>query len=248
MAVAAPSLERLAVGGALFLTATVGLWLTYVLGGQVMMDDSMDMQMTVLPRTLLLFLMWWSMMMAMMLPSAAPAILTYCTIARKMPPAHPLLFSLGYAMVWTVFAGLATLLQVWVAGVVQTSGMMAIVSQTVGGALLIAAGLYQLTALKRACLVKCQAPLFYLAHHWHGGGAGAFRMGLSHGTYCLGCCWVLMLLLFYGGVMDFRWIIGLAIYVAAEKLVPQRFQIHRLASGTLIIWGATVMTYTWAYS
>jgi predicted metal-binding membrane protein len=246
MTAAANSRERVAVAAALFLTVVVGLWLTYALIGQVMMDDSMDMQMTVLPRTLLLFLMWWSMMMAMMLPSAAPAILTYGAIARKMPPARPMVFSLGYALVWTVFAALATLLQVWAARVVQLSGMMAIASQALGGTLLILAGLYQLTTLKRACLAKCQTPLFYLAHHWRNGAAGALRMGLSHGIYCLGCCWLLMLLLFYGGVMDFRWIVGLALYVAAEKLVPQRFKIDRLAATVLVVWGIAAMLYAWS--
>jgi predicted metal-binding membrane protein len=128
---------------------------------------------------------------------------------------------------------------------VPLTGMMAIVSHTVGGALLIAAGLYQITALKRACLAKCQTPLFYLAHHWRNARSGAFRMGVSHGMFCLGCCWVLMLLLFYGGVMDFRWIIGLAIYVAAEKLVPMRYRIHGVAAAVLVLWGIVVLMQTW---
>ena len=245
MPAAGVSRERVAIAAALSFTVVAGLWLTYALGEQVMMDDSMGMQMTPLPRVVLLFLMWWSMMMAMMLPSAAPAILTYGTIARKLPPAHPLVFSLGYAAVWTAFAATATALQIWAAEVIPLTSMMAIVSRSVGGALLVAAGLYQLTPLKSACLSKCQTPLFYLAHHWRNGAAGAFRMGVSHGLFCLGCCWVLMLLLFYGGVMDFRWIIGLALYVAAEKLVPMRFKLQGIAAAALIIWGLTVLVQEW---
>lgn len=241
MAVVASSAEKLTVAGALALTVAVGLWLTYVLGNQIMMDDSMDMQMTVLPRGVLLFLMWWSMMLAMMLPSAAPAILTYGTIARKLPPAHPLLFSLGYAAVWTGFAAMATLLQLWAAPLVPLTGMMAIASKTFGGALLLLAGAYQLTPLKRGCLARCQTPLFYLAHHWRGRATGAFRMGLSHGMYCLGCCWLLMLVLFYGGVMDFRWIVGLALYVAAEKLLPPTLKFHRIGGIALMLWGIAVI-------
>lgn len=245
MALLAVSGERLAVAAALAVTVALGLWLTYVLGDQIMMDDSMDMQMTVLPRNALLFLMWWSMMLAMMLPSAAPAILTYGTIARKLQPAHPLLFTLGYAAVWTAFAAMATLLQIWVASLVPLTGMMAITSKTLGGSLLLVAGIYQLTSLKQSCLTNCQTPLFYLAHHWSGGAAGAFRMGLSHGSYCLGCCWLLMLLLFYGGVMDFRWIVGLALYVAAEKLLPPRFKMDRLGAMALMLWGTGVILFAW---
>jgi predicted metal-binding membrane protein len=237
--------ERIAVAAALSATVAAGLFLTYILGGKLMMDDSMGMPMGLLPRTALLFLMWWSMMMAMMLPSAAPAILTYGTIARQMPPAHPLLFTLGYAAVWSAFAGAATGLQLWSAATIQLTSMMAIANQTLGALLLIAAGLYQLTSLKGACLVNCQTPLFYLARHWRLGATGAFRMGLSHGLYCLGCCWLLMLLLFYGGVMDFRWIMGLALYVAAEKLLPQNLNIHRFTAAALIVWGAAALMLAW---
>jgi predicted metal-binding membrane protein len=245
MPATAVSRERIAVAAALSFTVLAGLWLTYAFGEQIMMDDSMGMQMTPLPRAVLLFLMWWSMMMAMMLPSAAPAILTYGTIARRLPQAHPVVFALGYAAVWSAFAAAATALQIWTARVIPLTGMMAIVSQSVGGVLLIAAGLYQITALKRSYLAKCQTPLFYLAHNWRKGAAGAFRMGVSHGMFCLGCCWALMLLLFYGGVMDFRWIIGLALYVAAEKLVPMRFKMHGVAAAALVLWGTVVLMQTW---
>ena len=102
---------------------------------------------------------------------------------------------------------------------------------------LIAAGLYQLSPLKQACLRKCQTPLMFFARNWRKGYGGALRMGLSHGLYCLGCCWVLMGLLFYGGVMELRWIVGLALYVAAEKLLPPSAQLSRFMGILLIGWG-----------
>jgi predicted metal-binding membrane protein len=115
--------------------------------------------------------------------------------------------------------------------------MMAVISTTLGAALLIAAGLYQLSPLKQACLRKCQTPLMFFARNWRKGYGGALHMGLSHGLYCLGCCWVLMGLLFYGGVMELRWIVGLALYVAAEKLIPASTRLSRLMGIMLIGWG-----------
>lgn len=182
--------------------------------------------------------------MAMMLPSAAPAILTYGTVAAKLkPPPHSIIFASGYAAVWSAFSLGAVILQIVTRDVIPLTGMMAVVSTTVGGGLLIAAGIYQFTPLKRACLRKCQAPLFYLARHWRTGAAGAFRMGISHGLYCVGCCWAIMLLLFYGGVMELSWIVGLAVYVAAEKLIPARYQLDRLAGAALIAWGLWIMLF-----
>ena len=115
--------------------------------------------------------------------------------------------------------------------------MMAVNSKLIGGGLLIAAGLYQMSPLKYACLRKCQMPLMYFARNWQRGSLGAFRMGLSHGIFCVGCCWVLMGLLFYGGVMELRWIVGLAFYVAAEKLIPAGNRLSRFTGVILIAWG-----------
>jgi predicted metal-binding membrane protein len=189
-----------------------------------------------------LFVMWWAMMLAMMLPSAAPAILTYGAVSRKQaengaPPSAMGLFTLGYAVIWTGFSIAAVALQLVMQNFVPLTGMMAVTSAILGGALLIGAGLYQLSPLKYACLHKCQAPLMFFARNWRKGPLGALRMGLSHGAYCLGCCWVLMGLLFYGGVMELRWIVGLALYVAAEKLIPTGDRLARSAGILLIGWG-----------
>jgi predicted metal-binding membrane protein len=228
--------ERWIVLAALTLVAVLGLFATFWLGDMLMMS-SIDG----LAYALLLFFMWWAMMMAMMLPSAAPAILTYAAVNRKMPEkGTPVaVFAAGYAAVWTGFSIGAVALQVLFSEKIALSMMMAVSSAVVGGSLLIAAGLYQMSPLKYACLRKCQTPLMIFARHWQ---IGAFRMGMSHGIYCVGCCWVLMGLLFYGGVMELRWIVGLALYVAAEKMIPAGSQLSRTTGVILIAWGIWTIT------
>lgn len=173
--------------------------------------------------------MWWIMMIAMMIPSAAPMVLLYGRVARhaqqkgqRPQGALPTpLFVLGYLASWLGFSIAATALQ-WAfeqTGVVHQMLMWS-TSTTLTGFLLITAGLFQLTPLKKACLEHCRAPAAYLSRHWKEGQLGAFRMGLTHGTYCLGCCWALMVLLFAGGAMNLVWIAGLSIVVLIEKLLP----------------------------
>ena len=146
-------------------------------------------------------------------------------------------FVAGYLLVWTGFSAVAVGMQMLLENKIALDMMMATASAWVGSGLLVLAGLYQMTPAKEACLQKCQAPLFYFARHWQSGPAGALRMGLSHGLYCLGCCWALMGLLFYGGVMQPRWIIGLAFYVAAEKLIPAGNAVSRFSGLILVGWG-----------
>jgi predicted metal-binding membrane protein len=233
--------ERWIVLAALALVAATGLFATLRLGDMLMMPSAFAGGAIVYP--LLLFIMWWTMMMAMMLPSAAPAILTFGAISRKLAekgaPAVPLaVFVAGYAAIWTSFAAAAVALQLLLSQTIALSMMMAVTSAVVGGGLLVAAGLYQMSPLKSACLRKCQMPMMYFARNWQRGYLGALRMGLSHGLYCLGCCWVLMGLLFYGGVMELRWIVGLALYVAAEKLIPAGNRLSHFTGILLIGWGA----------
>ena len=232
--------ERHVVLGALVIVTALGLWATFHTGDALMSPASPA------PGTMayavLLFIMWWTMMLAMMLPSAVPAILTYGALSRKFAQngaaTAPLaLFVAGYAAIWTGFSAATVVLQMSFHKFVPLTGMMAVTSTALGAALLIAAGLYQLSPLKQACLRKCQTPLMFFARNWRKGYGGALRMGLSHGLYCLGCCWVLMGLLFYGGVMELRWIVGLALYVAAEKLIPASTRLSRYMGILLIGWG-----------
>lgn len=154
-----------------------------------------------------MFFMWLVMMAAMMLPSAAPVILLYTTIARRSAsagsaPFAPSLFVLGYLAIWSVFSLAAVLAQFFLEWTTLLSPMMESSSAVLSGILLIGAGIYQFTPLKHSCLRLCRSPLDFLTSHWRSGNRGAFVMGVRHGIYCLGYCWGLMLLLFVGGIMN----------------------------------------------
>lgn len=233
--------ERLIVLAGLAFVAASGLLVTLRTGDRLMMPMP-----GVVSYILLLFIMWWAMMLAMMLPSAAPAILIYAAMRRSMAAKsgrqQPLaLFVSGYVAIWTLFSAAAVILQFTTRGSIVLTGMFALTSNLLGGALLLAAGAYQFTPWKSACLRHCQSPFMYFARNWKKTASGVFGLGLRHGLYCLGCCWVLMLLLFYGGVMELTWIIGLASFVAAEKLLPAIGPLRHLAGAGLILWGAYLL-------
>jgi predicted metal-binding membrane protein len=195
---------------------------------------------------LLMFFMWWIMMVAMMVPSAAPMILLFAAVHRKSagsanPNIPTLIFTSGYLAVWGGFSVAAVALQWFLTSVHLLSPMLEGTSLVLGGLLLVAAGIYQLTPLKEACLRHCRSPMHIVMSRWRPGTLGAIRMGCEHGVFCLGCCWVLMGLLFYGGVMNLAWIGGLAVYVLIEKLAPMGDKIGRYAGGLLIVWGAAVL-------
>jgi predicted metal-binding membrane protein len=183
----------------------------------------------------LMVVMWWFMMIGMMVPSAAPMILIFARVQRKKltsenPSVRIALFTLGYLLLWLAFSLVATLLQ-WGFGffALLTSKMVSS-STYLGVAIFFAAGIYQLTPLKQACLAKCQSPIIFISSHWRDGDWGAFKMGLAHGAYCVGCCWFLMGLLFFGGVMNLVWIAIIAIIVLLEKILP-RGRLFSQASG-----------------
>lgn len=188
----------------------------------------------------LIFLMWWIMMIAMMTPSAAPVLLLYTAIKKVGPlagqaPLMGLLFLCGYLLAWATFSVLATLLQWWLEMTGLSNGpMMSLSSRTLCGVLLLAAGAYQFTPCKHACLTNCRMPVDFLTAHHRTGLAGAALMGAHHGLYCLGCCWALMLLLFAGGVMNLYWITGLALYVLLEKYLA-RPRLVTACSGVLLM-------------
>jgi predicted metal-binding membrane protein len=190
----------------------------------------------------LLWAMWAVMMAAMMLPSATPLILMYGVAARRRGVGEHAardIYALatGYVIVWALFSVVATAAQRMLSARLIVSPMMTLTSPTIAAALLVAAGVYQLTPLKRVCLQKCQSPLGFLMHHWRAGGSGAFRMGIDHGAYCLGCCWALMLLLFVGGVMNLAVIAALTAFVAFEKIGPFGVHSARISGGLLIAAG-----------
>ena len=177
--------------------------------------------------TILMFLMWWLMMIAMMVPSAAPTLLLFHSLKKLGSEAHrallqTYLFLLGYLGIWAFFSLLACLLQAQLEAISLASPMMMqSTSEYLSAALCFMAGIYQFTTLKNVCLDKCRSPAEFLAENNKKGEFGAVIMGVHHGAFCLGCCWALMTLLFVGGVMNLYWIVGLALYVAIEKLLPQ---------------------------
>jgi len=161
---------------------------------------------------LLTFVMWAVMMVGMMVPSAAPMSLLFAQVSRKAAAqgaavVPTFVFVSGYVAAWTLF----------------------------GAVLLAGAGLYQLSPWKNACLAHCRAPASFFAAHWRPGGWGAFRMGLAHGLYCLGCCWILMGLLFFGGVMNLLWVAGLTIFVLVEKIAPRGELLARMAGIAMLV-------------
>lgn len=226
-------------------------WAYLLAGAGTMQDmDGMLMPMSSGPWTvshaMVMLAMWAVMMAAMMLPSAAPMILLHATIARNrhasdQPAAASCIFILGYIAVWTGFSVGAVALQFWLEKLALLSPMMETTSIVLAGSVLIAAGLYQWTPLKQACLRRCRSPLEFVLMHWRQGARGAFVMGAQHGVFCVGCCWMLMLLLFVGGVMNIGWIAGLAIFVLVEKLAPAGHWIGRGAGTVLIAWGAATL-------
>jgi len=195
-----------------------------------------------------IFFMWWVMMFGMMLPSAAPLLLLFARMMRKekdkgAPYVPTGVFALGYVIMWAAFSAIATGAQWGLEASGLLSGIMVGTSAVLGAGLLIAAGVWQLTPWKNACLRHCRSPIGFLSAHWRPGRTGAFKMGLVHGAFCLGCCWFLMALLFYGGVMNLYWIIGLALYILIEKLLPAGARIGQLTGVILIAWGATLLIY-----
>jgi predicted metal-binding membrane protein len=197
----------------------------------------------------LMVVMWWVMMVAMMLPSAAPMLLLFARIQRsqqaKGAPFVPTsVFAAGYLVAWGGFSVLAAGTQWGLERAGLLSAMMSSTSALLGGVLLLAAGVYQLTPLQHACLQHCRSPLQFLTHHWRHGISGAFWMGIDHGAFCLGCCWLLMGLLFVGGVMNLYWIIGLAVLVLLEKTIPAGHWLGSLTGIGLIAWGGWLLVGT----
>ena len=201
---------------------------------------------------LLMFSMWWLMMIAMMLPSAAPMVLLHAAVTRKGLERHEnagptsaphrlhsttTAFIAGYLAMWGAFSLVAVIAHWGLESGELLSAMMMSTSNLLGSGLLLAAGVWQLTPLKTVCLRHCRSPISFLSTHWWPGVGGAFRMGIEHGVFCLGCCWFLMALLFYGGVMNLIWIVGLALFVLMEKVMLAGVAVGRVTGLLLIAWG-----------
>ncbi len=197
-------------------------------------------------------LMWWIMMIAMMIPSAAPMILLYAVASRDAQAGGRLAaggvptaaFAGGYLLMWLAFAALATVLT-WALDRTPVFNAMTMSSSSavLSAAVLVSAGIYQFTPLKHLCLQRCRNPAEFLSRRWSPGPAGALRMGLEHGLFCVGCCWVLMALLFVGGIMNVLWIGLLSLFVIVEKLVPHGTRIGWIAGVVFGVWGAATLAF-----
>jgi predicted metal-binding membrane protein len=190
--------------------------------------------------------MWIVMMVAMMVPSAAPTILLFASVARRrkasgVATASAAVFTLGYLLVWAFYGTIAAVGQWKLHHLALLSPAMASASPWLGGGLLIAAGLYQWLPVKDACLSHCRSPLGFLSAEWREGGRGALIMGMRHGTFCVGCCAVLMALLFVAGVMNLLWVAAIALFVLAEKLGPSERGLSRVGGLLMIAWGTWVI-------
>jgi predicted metal-binding membrane protein len=194
-----------------------------------------------------IFVMWIVMMAAMMLPSAAPAILLVAALARQRGERHAIAsswqFALGYLAIWAAFSLVATGLQFALDRAGLLSETMASGSVVLAALLLIAAGIYQWTPWKEACLRRCRSPIEFLTSYWRRGAFGPVRAGAWHGAFCLGCCWMLMALLFVGGLMNMFWIAGLALLVLIEKLFPFGRRVSQITGAVLIGWGVFVLVH-----
>ena len=196
------------------------------------------------------FAMWIVMMIGMMTSSVAPMILIYARVGRQAEMSgHPFAasawFAAGYLVAWTGFSLAATFAQWALQRAALLTPTMESASNVLGGVVLIAAGVYQWTPVKEACLSYCQAPLTFIMRH--GGfrreATGALTLGFRHGLYCIGCCWALMLLLFVGGVMNLLWIAGLAVLVLLEKAMPFGRSVSRFAGVAFIAMGAWLLLH-----
>jgi predicted metal-binding membrane protein len=196
-----------------------------------------------------LFAMWAVMMVAMMIPSASPMILAFAGVnrarrAKSLRHAPTGTFVCGYLAAWTAFSLLATVAQEALHSAALVSSMGVSSSGILGGALLVATGIFQWTPLKNACLHHCRSPLGFILAEWRDGSWGAFQMGVRHGAYCIGCCWLLMTLLFVVGVMNLWWVAAIAVFVLTEKMAPRGLWIARGTGLLLIFWGGWILSHS----
>lgn len=237
------------VGGLVVFTAATWAYLLLVVSRTGEMSSVFAMPMTSAwtpTQAGLMLVMWVVMMAAMMLPSAAPMVVAYDRLDRASANIAQLggstpLFVAGYLVIWGGFGVGATALQWLLHDLAVVDAMGASVSPKVAGSLLLVAGIFQFTPLKEACLSTCRSPMGFLMTSWREGAGGAFKMGLHHGAFCVGCCWALMALLFVVGVMNLAWVSVLAGFVLVEKVAPGLMMARWLGGSVLAAWGLLVL-------
>lgn len=248
---ALPSRDRVLIASCILLISALA-WAYLVHLSRKMSSSAAPMDMMVnmgmmmdsgwgVPDIFLAFMMWAVMMVGMMSASATPLLLLFAQMHPQRPERGGrlavLMFGLGYIAIWLGFSLSATLVQWALHQAALLSSTMALANPRAGGAILIAAGAYQLTPAKGACLRHCQSPLGFLVSNWREGSRGALQMGLRHGTYCLGCCWALMAVLFAVGVMNLAWVGVLTAFVLLEKVGPKGARLARFGGIIMVAFG-----------
>lgn len=245
--------DRIIVLIALFILSVLS-WLYIIYLYNQMYPMNMDALFFAMPMTpqwsrtdfVLLFLMWFVMMIAMMTPSVTPLVIIFTLINRKrQQQQNPYISSgyllSGYFLIWAAFSLFATLLQWLLQRASLLNPEMITTSKVLGGIILIAAGIFQFTPLKNTCLSNCRSPIGFIHQHWKDGKGGAIRMGIQNGVYCLGCCWILMILLFVSGIMNILWIAIISLFVLIEKFLSSVKVISFIVGIALIAYGIIVL-------
>jgi len=235
--------ERYLILGVLLVLAALA-WGLLIWQAPMMNNQAMGLTMGM--SAVLFIAIWAVMMVAMMFPAAAPMILMFGAVyagkrRQEQPYVPTWIFVSAYLLVWTLSGVLAYFLAIEVEKLAGQSMWLMENAPRIGGAILVIAGLYQLSPLKNVCLSKCRTPLQFLLTSWHDGYAGAFRMGIEHGVFCLGCCWLLFVILFPLGLMNLAVMALVTALIFAEKALPIGRQISRLAGVGLIVYGVLVM-------
>lgn len=245
--------DRIIVLTALFILCVLS-WLYIIYLNNQMHPMNMDALFFAMPMTprwswtdfVLLFLMWFVMMIAMMTPSVTPLVLIFALINRKRQqrqnPYVPSGYLLsGYFLVWAAFSLFATFLQWLLQQASLLDPEMVTTNKVLGAIILIMAGTFQFTPLKNSCLRNCHSPIGFIHRYWKDGKNGALRMGIQNGIYCLGCCWILMIVLFVSGIMNIFWIAIISLFVLIEKVLPSVKVISLIAGIALIAYGVIVL-------
>jgi len=238
--------------GLFFITLLSWLYMFYLYNQMVYMDmNALFFAMPMTPEWtardfILLFLMWLVMMIAMMTPSVAPLILTFATVNRQRrqqdrPFVNSIYLMVGYFLVWAAFSLGATLLQWLLQQISLLNPEMKTTSKVLGSFILIVTGIFQFTTLKQTCLKYCRTPLGFILNSWKEGKQGALRMGIENGFYCVGCCWMLMVLLFVAGIMNLLWVALIALFVLVEKISPPVKWIPYAAGFVLVVYGVFLL-------
>jgi predicted metal-binding membrane protein len=245
--------RAIVLAGLVALVAIAWLYLVHLARGMAEMAMHAAMGMAMPPaepwggvELLFLLVMWAVMMVAMMTPSASPMIMVFSAMNRRRaehqgPVVRTGLFVAGYLIAWAAYSAAAATAQWVLHGLALVSPMMVSTSPYLGGGLLLAAGVFQWTPLKRACLRQCRSPLGFIMAEWREGRRGALVMGIRHGVYCVGCCWVLMALLFVAGVMNLVWVAAIATFVLVEKVVPAGERVGQVTGGILVLAGVALI-------